>query len=614
MTKYQKQTIQYSLEEEKKILDTLKRDYKEARKTIESRIKNLLKREDADLIHVIHQVNYQKALKSQIDDVLDKLNDGTYSTIQKYMEDSYGTGFTSSLYRLQKQGVPLIFPMNREEILRAVQTNSKISKKKYGKNFTKMKNTIRKEVTRGISTSMSFGDMARNIDNTMKSGLYNSYRVARTEGHRINQEASFDAMSKAKEAGADVVKKWDSTLDGRTRETHRSLEGQIRELDDPFEVNGKQAMYPSGFGIASEDINCRCVVLEIGRWELDEDEGFTKNVDGKIVDFSNVKDYEDFRKKYYPEVEKIKKEIAEVKKTEIKKEDSKLKYKKNYNNSIGTQLGTELYDDMNNKVENCSNQNLSKVWKSFEDEVTVVRTNVNGAYCEGSSARIHVDINQLLNGRKSGGVLWTERNQTLFHEGGHGIDTLIENLMLGQKSWNRYSGNYKNGLFPNTIVDEINERVNDIAKKIKVEFKDNADNIEWLYDNAFITEYEYRTYKTSGIPDWKRRYIKYDKSKAYQKLEKEVKDLGIDYYANLSDILEGATRGKISCGVGHGKSYWTDRMSDGINYGVGMEAFAEMIDATFSNPKQLEAIKRYLPKSYKLFEDMIDEVAKALGG
>ena len=301
MTKYQKETLKYSLEEEQKILNTLKRDYKEAGKTIESRIKNLMKRDDADLIHVIRQVNYQKALKTQIDDVLDKLNDGTYSSILKYMEDSYGTGFTSSLYRLQKQGVPLIFPMDRNEILKAVQTNSKISKKKYGKNFTKMKNTIRNEVTRGISTSMSFGDIARNIDNTMKSGLYNSYRVARTEGHRINQESSFDAMNKAKEAGADVVKKWDSTLDSRTRPHHSQLDGQIRELEDPFEVAGLEAMYPSGFGVASEDINCRCVVLEIGRWELDEDDTYSKfdGDSGTIVsDLSNAKNYEEFREKY----------------------------------------------------------------------------------------------------------------------------------------------------------------------------------------------------------------------------------------------------------------------------------------------------------------------------
>lgn len=299
MTKYQKETLKYSLEQEKKILNTLKKDYEEAEKTIEARIKKLMVREDADLPHVIHQVNYQKALRSQIDDVLDKLNDGTYSSIQKYMEDSYGTGFTSSLYRLQKQGVPLIFPMDRSEILRAVQTNSKISKKKYGKNFTKMKNTIRNEVTRGISSSMSFGDIARNIDNRMKVGLNSSYRVARTEGHRINQEASFDVMHKAKEAGADVVKKWDSTLDSRTRPHHSQLDGQIKELDEPFEVAGLQAMYPSGFGKAEEDINCRCVVLEVGRWELDEDDTYSKfnGESGVLVsDLSNIKNYSEFRK------------------------------------------------------------------------------------------------------------------------------------------------------------------------------------------------------------------------------------------------------------------------------------------------------------------------------
>lgn len=304
MTEWQRETIQYSLEEEKRILSTLRRQYRQAQKTIEARIKKLMGREDAELPHVIHQIKYQKALKSQIDDVLDKLNDGTYSSILSYMEDSYGTGFTSSLYRLQKQDVPLVFPMDRNEILRAVQTNSKISRRKYGKSFTRMKNAIRREVTRGISTSMSFGDIARNIESSMKTGLYSSYRVARTEGHRINQEASFDAMAKAKDAGAEVLKKWDSALDGRTRPHHSQLEGQIRELDEPFEVAGLKAMYPSGFGKASEDINCRCVVLEIARWELDVDEGFTKNADGRIVSFSNAKDYGEFRKKYYEEVKK----------------------------------------------------------------------------------------------------------------------------------------------------------------------------------------------------------------------------------------------------------------------------------------------------------------------
>lgn len=302
MKKYQKETFKYSLEEEKKILKNLEKEYKESGKIIKKRIKTLMERDDAKLEYVIHQIKYQKALKSQIDDVLDKLQNGTFKTIQDYMSESYSTGFTSSLYRLQKQGIPLLFPMDKGEILKAVNLNSKISKNKYQDHFTKLKNTIRHEVTRGVSTSMSYGDIARNIDNSMNTGLYNSYRIARTEGHRINQEASFDVMMKEKEAGAEIVKQWDSTLDGRTRPTHRKLDGQIRELEDEFEVNGMLAMFPHQFGKASEDINCRCVILELGTWELEEDDTYSK-FDGNsgviVKDLSNAENYNVFKVGYY---------------------------------------------------------------------------------------------------------------------------------------------------------------------------------------------------------------------------------------------------------------------------------------------------------------------------
>ena len=31
-------------------------------------------------------------------------------------------------------------------------------------------------------------------------------------------------------------------------------------------------MHPSGFGIASEDIHCRCALLQRAKWALDEKE------------------------------------------------------------------------------------------------------------------------------------------------------------------------------------------------------------------------------------------------------------------------------------------------------------------------------------------------------
>jgi len=80
-----------------------------------------------------------------------------------------------------------------------------------------------------------------------------------------------DAMRAAKEGGADIVKQWDSTLDRRTRPEHQSLDGQVKEVDEPFEVDGMEADAPGGFGIAHMDINCRCAVLQRARWALGRD-------------------------------------------------------------------------------------------------------------------------------------------------------------------------------------------------------------------------------------------------------------------------------------------------------------------------------------------------------
>ena len=69
------------------------------------------------------------------------------------------------------------------------------------------------------------------------------------------------------------------------------------------------------------------------------------------------------------------------------------------------------------------------------------------------------------------------------------------------------------------------------------------------------------------------------------------------------DMFEGATKGAISTYCGHGASYWK-------SHNVGCEAFAEMFDATINNPKSLETIKKYFPKSYEIFIECLEEIIK----
>ena len=94
------------------------------------------------------------------------------------------------------------------------------------------------------------------------------------------------------------MKQWDSTLDGRTRTTHRQLDGQIRELDEPFEIDGMKVDAPGMFGNPAEDCNCRCAVLQMARWALDETELDTLKERAEYFGLDKTEDFEDFKGKY----------------------------------------------------------------------------------------------------------------------------------------------------------------------------------------------------------------------------------------------------------------------------------------------------------------------------
>lgn len=309
MRDYEKEVERYSLEEEMRMMEDLEEIFQEASVAIQGKIKNFLSRSDANETHVQNQLDIQNARLAEISAIIALLQTKEFETIDEFLHTSYEIGFTGTLYGLQKQGIPLLFPIDQRQVANAMIRSSKLIKdlrSTVNMNSKVLQSAVRTELAKGIAMGSSYAEIARGIDRKMNTGMKVAMRIARTEGARINQESRFDAAKKAKEAGADLVKQWDSTLDGRTRPTHRKLDGQIRELDEPFEVDGKTAQHPCGFGIASEDINCRCIMLTRARWALEDEEqnSFTKNVEGEIVEFENRQDYENFKANKYPELAK----------------------------------------------------------------------------------------------------------------------------------------------------------------------------------------------------------------------------------------------------------------------------------------------------------------------
>ena len=288
------------------VLDLLEKQYEEALKDINLKIKILLS--DPLTQSRIYRIEYQKTLKKQIEAALEKLHSDEYSTIQKYLSDSYTDGFVGTMYDVHGQGVPVIAPIDQNAAIKAVMTDTKLKKKLYdelGFDVNKLKKTISEEISRGIASGLLYDEIARNIQFHTGIPKRRAKTIARTEGHRIQEASANDSRELAKSKGADVVKQWSAILDGKTRNTHRQLDGQIREVNEPFTLGTKKAMYPGDFGYAEEDCNCRCVALTRAKWALDEDELETLKERAEYFKLDKTDSLEDFKKKYLKAAETI---------------------------------------------------------------------------------------------------------------------------------------------------------------------------------------------------------------------------------------------------------------------------------------------------------------------
>ncbi len=126
-------------------------------------------------------------------------------------------------------------------------------------NFTR--EIIRGELIDGMQAGEGFRDLAARLRGQFDwMDRARSQTIARTEVVRSSSFASVEAYS---QSGIVEVKRWIVTPDG---ERHDSLGygGVVADIRSPFQFDdGFSAPYPGEFGIAWQDINCRCAVAPV---------------------------------------------------------------------------------------------------------------------------------------------------------------------------------------------------------------------------------------------------------------------------------------------------------------------------------------------------------------
>ena len=136
-------------------------------------------------------------------------------------------------------------------------------------------NKIRRELSSTLIRGQSYQKTSKSIrtmigtkqiingQEVYTGSLSNAMRIVRTEGNRNLNAGALASTNSARQQGMDIDRRWDATLDMRTRPAHGSADGRLENEDGLFYVGGEYLPYPAQGGSAGNVINCRCRVIDI---------------------------------------------------------------------------------------------------------------------------------------------------------------------------------------------------------------------------------------------------------------------------------------------------------------------------------------------------------------
>ena len=192
---------------------------------------------------------------------------------------------------------------------------------------------------------------------------------------------------------------------------------------------------------------------------------------------------------------------------------------------------------------------------------------------------------------------------TWFHEFGHMVDGLNSNI----------SETYKGGVFAKMIKKEANAYIDARNKEMREGFKraKAAKDLGWLEANGYISKWKVDYLRTH--PDNVAEAIsslKHTKADAYNSVASEIYEMSNADKADLSDLFGGATLNTCEDGWYHDRDYWRPKGSgeDFTLMRLSHEGFAEFFSAHTANPESIAVLRKYLPESSKIFEEMLEEL------
>lgn len=249
----------------------IKNAFREALRNIENELAFIYRKysEDGSLTYAeMTKYNRLMGLETQIGKILGESDRSVKRTLKRLTADQYEQSFFGHAWAIEQGvGVSLKWGNLREEDIAAIVDNPLSLVAKDTLTMTE-RSAVRRSITQGLIRGESYPKMARGVKDALGKSFADALRIARTEAHRAQVEGTKAAYEKSDELGVEGRWIWVATLDGRTRTSHRSLDGKEATMRDGEHYWRLGNMWTPGPGLSgdpAEDINCRCTI----RYEVD---------------------------------------------------------------------------------------------------------------------------------------------------------------------------------------------------------------------------------------------------------------------------------------------------------------------------------------------------------
>ena len=215
------------------------------------------------------QILRSKQLSSTLDQVsqaMTEANQVAMAALAGKLPEVYAENANYSAFWMCKEtglavGFDLVDPDTVQHMLTAGEAVLMLPSVNVAKDMAWNRKLVASQLTQGVLLGESIPKMARRVQRVTGSNYATAVRTARTTVTGAENAGRVHSYQRAKEMGIKLQKEWLATLDGRTRHSHRQLDGQKIPNEEGAKFDNG-CRYPGDpQGRYDEICNCRCTLV-----------------------------------------------------------------------------------------------------------------------------------------------------------------------------------------------------------------------------------------------------------------------------------------------------------------------------------------------------------------